>query len=63
MEVHLEAAGSMPLFDVRLKVVAGDGGKPCVAIVPGLSEIEHALMRIMDDVVAAVKVRHVSFFY
>lgn len=56
VEINIEAAGSSPLFDVRLKVVAGDGGKTEVSIVPGLPEIEKSLIRIVDDVVAAVKV-------
>lgn len=56
MEIHIEAAGSSPLFDVRLKVVTGIGGKTEVAIIPGLPEIEKSLIRIVDDVVAAVKV-------
>lgn len=54
----MEAAGSVPLFDVRLKVVAGDGGKTCVSIVPGLAEIESSLVCIVNDVVTAVKVRY-----
>lgn len=58
VEIGIEAAGSAPLFDVRLKVVTGDGGKTCVSIVPGLPQIENALMCIVDDVVAAVKVRY-----
>lgn len=52
-----EAQGSTPLFDVRLEVVTGEDGKPCVSIVPSLPAIEHALMRIIDQVVTAVKVR------
>ncbi|CAM9362495.1 unnamed protein product [Pylaiella littoralis] len=54
-EINIEAAGSAPLFDVRLKVVTADGGNICVSIVPGLPQIEDALMRIVDDMVAAVK--------
>lgn len=57
-EINIEAAGSAPLFDVRLKVVTADGGNICVSIVPGLPQIEDALMRIVDDMVAAVKVRN-----
>lgn len=57
VEINIEAAGSAPLFDVRLKVVTGDGGNTCVSIVPGLPEIENSLICIMDGVVAAVKVR------
>lgn len=60
VEVNLEAAGSTPLFDVRLKVAIEGGGEPRVSIMPGLPEIEGALMRIMDDIVAAVKVRLAS---
>lgn len=56
VEINIEASGSTPLFDVRLKVVTGDGGKTCVSIVPGLPEIENSLMCIVDDVVVAVKV-------
>lgn len=59
VEINIEAAGSAPLFDVRLKVVTGSGGKTCVSIEPGLPEIENSLMCIVDDVVAAVKVRPV----
>lgn len=62
VEVHLEPAGSTPLFDVQLKVVTGDDTKPCVSIVPGLPEIKSALMCIIDDVVAAVKVRHLRWW-
>lgn len=57
VEINIEAAGSAPLFDVRLKVVTVNGGETCVSIVPGLPEIENSLMCIVDDVVAAVKVR------
>lgn len=57
-EISIEAAGSAPLFDVRLKVVTGDGGDTCVSIVPGLPQIENALMCIVDDVVTTVKVRY-----
>jgi len=51
-----EAQGSTPLFDVRLEVVTGGDGKPCVSIVPSLPAIENALMRVMDQVVTVVKV-------
>lgn len=57
VEDNIEAAGSVPLFDVRLKVVTGDGGTTCVSIVPGLPEIENSLACIVNDVVTAVKVR------
>lgn len=55
-EVNTEAAGSVPLFDVRLKVVTEGGGNYGVSIVPGRPEIESALMQIVDDVVTAIKV-------
>lgn len=57
-EIDLEAVGSTPLFDIRLTVAGGYGDNPCVMIVPGLSDIERALMSVVDDVVATVKVRH-----
>lgn len=57
-EVGLEAVGSTPLFDVRLTVADGYGDKPCVLIMPGLPDIERALMSVVDDVVATVKVKH-----
>lgn len=57
-EVGLEAVGSTPLFDVRLTVADGYGDKPCVLITPGLPDIERALMSVVDDVVATVKVMH-----
>lgn len=56
VEINIEAAGSAPLFDVRLKVVTKRVGETSVSIVPGLPEIEDFLMCIVDDVVAAVKV-------
>lgn len=52
-----EAQGSTPLFDVRLEVVTGEDGKPCVSVVPSLPAIEDALMHIMDEIVTMVKVR------
>lgn len=52
----MNAAGSIPLFDVRLQVGVDAGGQPRVSVVPGLQDIEHALIRIVDDMVAAVKV-------
>lgn len=57
-EVGLEAVGCTPLFDVRLTVADGCGDKPCVLIMPGLLDIERALLSIVDDAVAAVKVKH-----
>lgn len=56
-EVNLHAAGSTPLFDVRLQVVVSHGSEPHVSVVPGLPEIEHALLRTVDDTIAVVKVR------
>lgn len=56
-ECTFDASGSTPLFDVRLHVVLEDGVEPCVSIVPGLPEIEHALVQILDDMIAAAKVR------
>lgn len=57
---NFEAAGHAPLFDVRLQVVVGSHEEPRVRIVPGLTEIETALMRVLDDVVSAAKVRRPS---
>lgn len=56
VEVNTNAAGSISLFDVRLQVGVGDDGQPQVSVVPGLQDIKHALVRIVDDMVAAVKV-------
>lgn len=61
VETNLEAAGSTPLFDVRLEVVTRDGVNPYVSIVPGRLDIENTLKRIMDDVIAAVKVSYPLF--
>ena len=55
-EMDLQAPGSTPLFDIQLKVVTGGDGKSCISIVPGLAAIEHALLRVVDGVVTAVKV-------
>lgn len=57
-EVGLEAVGSTPLFDVRLMVADGYGDKPCVLIMPGLPDIQRALLSVVDDAVATVKVTH-----
>lgn len=62
VEINLEAAGSTPLFGVQLEVVTEDGVNPHVSIVPGRLDIEIALKRILDDVVAAVKVSYPLFF-
>lgn len=52
----MNAAGSIPLFDVRLQVGVDHSGQPRVSVVPGLQDIEHALTNIVDGMVAAVKV-------